>query len=25
MNKLGFKDVCEFMNIPYKKENDNVK
>lgn len=20
MNKLGFKDICEFMNIPYKNE-----
>ena len=21
MNKLGFKEVCEFMNIPYKNDN----
>lgn len=23
MNKLGFKEVCEFMNIKYKEENEN--
>lgn len=23
MNKLGFKEVCEYMNIPYKNEKEN--
>ena len=23
MNKLGFKEVCEFMNIKYKEDNEN--
>ena len=23
MDKLGFKEVCEFMNIPYKNEEEN--